>query len=265
MIKKIKINGLTINYQETNPELEDTVIFIHGNSHSLKTFEHQFSDRNLNKYRLIALDLPGHGDSSRSNDYTIPAFAELLSSFIKEKALSNYILVGHSLGGHIAIESIDVSTPKGILLFGTPPVKEVFEPAKCFKANEELGLLFKEALAEDEVLRVIKTFYHSPVDTSIDVIDIKSVDPVFKRKLVESCGKNILKNEFVLLKNFTGIISIFHGAHDCYLQKEYLAELDLPLWKNQLIEFDSGHNIHKELPEKFNLELNDFAQEAFNL
>jgi pimeloyl-ACP methyl ester carboxylesterase len=97
----------------------------------------------------------------------------------------------------------------------------------------------------------------------MDVIDIKSVDPLFITKRLESCGKNILKNDFELLKKFGGFITFFHGTHDRYLQKQYLDELDLSLWRNQFIEFDSGHNIHKEPPEEFNYELYNFHKKDF--
>jgi pimeloyl-ACP methyl ester carboxylesterase len=264
MLKQINIAGLEINYNDVSPDKNETIVFIHGNSHSSRTFEHQFKSQELSDYRIIALDLPGHGLSSKSEIYTIPFFSEILANFIEELQIKKYILIGHSLGGHIAIESLDKTTPKGIAIFGTPPVKEKFEPQLCFQPKEELGLIFKPNLNEEEALAVAKSFYNSSLDLRIDLEDILLVDQEFKTKLVESCGSNVLKNELKLLQEFNGAISILHGIHDNYLIKDYLTGLELPLWNDGLIEVPAGHNIHKEAPDQFNTELNSFAKASFN-
>ena len=56
-------------------------------------------------YRCIALDLPGHGLSSRDADYpyTISFYAETIYKCIQSLNLDKVILVGHSMGGQISI------------------------------------------------------------------------------------------------------------------------------------------------------------------
>lgn len=48
-------------WKQKNPDSKDVIIFIHGNSTSRKVFENQLSSP-LFTQRLIALDLPGHGE-----------------------------------------------------------------------------------------------------------------------------------------------------------------------------------------------------------
>ncbi|RLA00888.1 MAG: alpha/beta hydrolase, partial [Gammaproteobacteria bacterium] len=45
---------------------ETCLLFIHGNSSSKSVFSKQLSSDLAKKYRLIALDLPGHGDSDNA-------------------------------------------------------------------------------------------------------------------------------------------------------------------------------------------------------
>ena len=57
-------------------------------------------------YRCIALDLPGHGLSSReaSYPYTISFYAETIYKCIQSLNLDKVILVGHSMGGQISVK-----------------------------------------------------------------------------------------------------------------------------------------------------------------
>jgi len=57
-------------------------------------------------YTSIALDLPGHGDSGKPDWtwYTIPRFADLVADFVRDLGLRRPVLIGHSMGGTIALE-----------------------------------------------------------------------------------------------------------------------------------------------------------------
>jgi pimeloyl-ACP methyl ester carboxylesterase len=56
-------------------------------------------------HRVIALDLLGHGSSTKPrSDYSLGAFAVLLRDFLDELGIARATLVGHSLGGGIAMQ-----------------------------------------------------------------------------------------------------------------------------------------------------------------
>jgi pimeloyl-ACP methyl ester carboxylesterase len=56
------------------------------------------------RHRVIAVDLPGWGESQRRDDadYSVPAQAARLVDFMAALGLERPVLVGHSMGGHIA-------------------------------------------------------------------------------------------------------------------------------------------------------------------
>jgi len=60
----------------------------------------------LNETNVIAVDLPGMGDSDFRNNYSIKDFGKCIFSIIdKEKIgmnIENIYIVGHSLGGQVA-------------------------------------------------------------------------------------------------------------------------------------------------------------------
>jgi non-heme chloroperoxidase len=73
--KSLIVNGLTISYDDVNESKEDIIFFIHGNSQSRNIWDVQLHASQFANYRLIAFDLPGHGQSSASDnkfyDYSV--------------------------------------------------------------------------------------------------------------------------------------------------------------------------------------------------
>lgn len=57
------------------------------------------------KFRVIAPDLLGHGESAKPrSDYSLGAFAVLLRDFLDELGISQVTVVGQSLGGGVAMQ-----------------------------------------------------------------------------------------------------------------------------------------------------------------
>ena len=57
------------------------------------------------QYRVIALDLPGYGKSSKNvDDYSISFFAQTVAQLQDSLGISKAVWVGHSMGGQIAMQ-----------------------------------------------------------------------------------------------------------------------------------------------------------------
>ena len=81
----------------------DAAILIHGFGGNLNTW--MFNHEELAaQHQVYALDLPGHGRSSKHvGEGSLAGFAEALNGFIEASGLAKAHLVGHSMGGAIAI------------------------------------------------------------------------------------------------------------------------------------------------------------------
>ncbi|MDH4568268.1 alpha/beta hydrolase [Pseudomonas sp. BN414] len=100
--RQVALGDLSIHYYEGGPAKGETIVMFHGFGASKDNwlrFARPFTER----YHVIALDLPGFGESDRPNgSYDVGTQAERLESFIKTLELGKVHLVGNSMGGHIA-------------------------------------------------------------------------------------------------------------------------------------------------------------------
>ncbi|MBK6320528.1 MAG: alpha/beta hydrolase [Dehalococcoidia bacterium] len=98
--RSVKVGNLKLSYQEWGNPQAQPIIMLHGFGVSGHMFD-EFAGRMQDRYRLIALDQRGHGDSdwAEDGDYTRTAFVEDLEGFRHELGIDRFILMGHSMGG----------------------------------------------------------------------------------------------------------------------------------------------------------------------
>ena len=106
--KSIKLDFGEIVYLENSIKSDTTVVLLHGFGADKDNWNRFVAELN-NKYHIIALDLPGHGESvsTKTLGYTITHHAEMLDIFLKAKNINKIDLVGNSMGGAIALKYSD--------------------------------------------------------------------------------------------------------------------------------------------------------------
>jgi pimeloyl-ACP methyl ester carboxylesterase len=80
------------------------LLLLHGLSASHDIWEHVV-DEFAERYRVVAPDLPGHGESAKPDaPYTIDFYAGIVRTLARELDVDEAIVAGSSLGGKIALE-----------------------------------------------------------------------------------------------------------------------------------------------------------------
>jgi pimeloyl-ACP methyl ester carboxylesterase len=99
----IDINGTRVHYVDegSGPPL----VFIHGLAGQLYNFTHSLLDRLKTDYRVVIIDRPGNGYSAPPHEAAagIIEQAGLIAHFIAALGLKRPVVIGHSLGGGIAL------------------------------------------------------------------------------------------------------------------------------------------------------------------
>lgn len=96
-------NGLKIHYTDTGSHDRPAIVLVHGFSSSLHTWTNWKANLEQD-YRVITLDLPGHG-LSRAEDpelATIDRFADVVHEVTQDLGVERFTLGGNSMGGNTA-------------------------------------------------------------------------------------------------------------------------------------------------------------------
>jgi pimeloyl-ACP methyl ester carboxylesterase len=99
--KKTEVGSTAVSYFDKGEG--KTIVLIHGFAGSKLYWEKVLPDLSLNN-RVIAIDLPGHGDSEMElENYSIEDMAGLIKEFLDKLELEEVTMFGHSLGGYITL------------------------------------------------------------------------------------------------------------------------------------------------------------------
>ena len=104
-VEGVRLHVAELGLRRGSPGAEPAVVLIHGASGNMEDMRLALGERLAASHRVILIDRPGHGWSSRPADdsYASPARqAGLVSEALKQLGVRRAILVGHSWGGAFA-------------------------------------------------------------------------------------------------------------------------------------------------------------------
>jgi pimeloyl-ACP methyl ester carboxylesterase len=95
-----KLDTMRVHYQNYGED-KDAVVFIHGWSCNLNFWKANVPAF-INQSRVIAIDLPGHGESDKPQiTYSMDLFARAIDAVLQDAKVERATLVGHSLGAPV--------------------------------------------------------------------------------------------------------------------------------------------------------------------
>ncbi len=100
-----KVNGITLHYLDWGPADAPPVVLLHGITGHARGWDH-LAARLVPGRRMLALDQRGHGDSDPApdDDYRVGTMADDVAAFVGSLRIDRLALLGHSMGGRIAIK-----------------------------------------------------------------------------------------------------------------------------------------------------------------
>lgn len=97
--------GIRMHYRDEGQPNGPPLLLVHGFSASLHTWE-PWVERLGDDYRIISIDLPGHGLTRAPAGYaaSIEAFRDAVHAFTVQQGLEHFAIAGSSMGGNVAWE-----------------------------------------------------------------------------------------------------------------------------------------------------------------
>lgn len=266
--KTIPYRGQFLSIKEDGLQGATPILFLHGNSASSQTWEKQFNSFLKDKYHLFAYDFLGFGESGRSEnpaqDYDINSLTGSVIAVIQHFNLEDYFIVGHSLGGHIIVQSLDrLPGCKGIISIGAPPISSALDINKFYLTSAPTSIMFSNAFTDEALQQAEDNFFYSP-ETKAPFFksDFYSTDGKAREAIGGILGSNDFKNEVDVLSSHHVPKAFVNGKAERSINNEYYRTLGLPnTWKqpNHIIE-NSSHLPHWENADAVNQLIDEFVQ-----
>lgn len=101
--EKIEVDGCPIHYLAWGEPGRRGLVFVHGGGAHAHWWTH-VAARYAKSYRVAALDLSGHGDSGRREQYSLEGWTNEVMAVAEDAGMEGEpVLVGHSMGGFVTI------------------------------------------------------------------------------------------------------------------------------------------------------------------
>ena len=168
-----EVDGLRVRYTDLGFG-DSVVLLLHGFGGDLDNwfFNH---DALAEKHRTLALDLPGHGQSGKTiHDPSLSGMATFVSNFLDVLAVPSVHVVGHSMGGAIAMQLL-LECPETVKSLGL-----ICSAGLGPEINSDYLRGFVEAKTSHELKRVVQQLF---ADESLATLQL--IEDLLKYKLSE--------------------------------------------------------------------------------
>lgn len=245
------------------------VVMLHPNSTCRHFFKKQMEDKSLTRlYRLLAFDLPGHGDSLKADDpmsaYNFPGYAKACAKTIATLGLKKFVLLGWSLGGCVAMELLDqLPGLRGVVLTGAPPVAARMDV--MMRTFEKIPANILKIFAKPDFTPEEAALFASPIGTEKWMIEATlKTDGLARSCLAASLQAGVGRDQRELVANSKVPTALICGKLDPIIDEAYLQSLRFGnLWDMHLIE-GADHGVVYKNPAAFNPLLSAFLEKAFS-
>ena len=257
---------MTFSYKNTSINFSSegkgrTIVLLHGfleNSSMWNLISKELSK----KFRVVCIDLLGHGKTENHGYiHTMKDQAEMVIAVLKYLRLRKYILIGHSMGGYIALE-ISKLVPKnikGLCLMNSTALPDSEEK----KINRDRAI---SAVKQNHktFIRIAIPMLFSERNRAVFTSEIKNITnealKMYPQGIIAALeGMKIRKKNTSIYKNVDFPILMIIGKEDPALDYNSL----IAQTKNtnvQIIEFPDGHMSHIENKDTLISSLISFAK-----
>lgn len=117
----LDLPGDDLQVREDGPDGRPAIVMLHGFAGSIHWWT-PVAERLGDDFRLVRIDLLGHGGSAKPDDgYTIENQARLVRQALAQLGVQHALIAGHSMGGGVAtaLTELDPSRVDGLVLIGS--------------------------------------------------------------------------------------------------------------------------------------------------
>lgn len=264
ILKKQRVSsGVEIAYYDNGAGIP--IVFLHSFGHNKTLWFPQLTHFLERGYRVVAPDMPGHGDSTFDPaHHTVDRIARSYVELLGALGLQRVILAGISMGGYIALRmwAIRPELIAGLVLSNTKAEADSDEIVARRRA--QVGNIREHGLAE--FIRTgaprrlsPKTLEHRP--WVLDSITMMNFTVTAEANIATLEAMAAKPDDTATLATITVPTLITWGSDDTFIPKDAAAKLKGGIRNAQLhVIQDTGHVSNLENPTQYNRIMDDFLE-----
>lgn len=253
-VKHVIVDGLDISYDVLGSN--KPILMIHGWGSNSLTYA-DLAKKVSASHKVILIDLPGFGSSQTpSVAWDLKKYAEFLEKFLKKIGVDNlYGLIGHSLGGRIAIyaQSHGKLNSDRLILLASHGIASQRDPrVLAFKILSKTGKAVSQILPKSKRESLKRNLYQKAGST-----DYLNTSPAMKGTFL-----NIIKQDLKAdAKNIPTKTLLIYGSKDDMTPVKFgeLFDKAIPDSKLKIIP-EAGHYVHLDYPQEVTKLTEDFLR-----
>lgn len=257
------------HYLEWGARENPPVLLLHGGNQSAHSWD-LVSLHLADRYRVVAPDQRGHGDSewSRESDYTLGALARDAAALIRDRGLERPIVVGHSMGGMVALllaklhpellrALVIVDVAPELSERGTAVIRDFVTRNVEFDDPEE----FLDRVARYDPFRKREHMARTLKYNLLRRADGKYVSKHDRRRLDNPFGDERVGLECVRVFDFPALV--VRGGESAVLEADAAERFAAALPRGRLVTIPAcGHNVHSQNTPGFLAAVGPFLEAA---
>lgn len=241
------------------------IVLLHGFLENLTMWD-TIATQLSQKYRVVCIDLLGHGQTeSIGYVQTMTEQATMVKAVLNHLKLSKYILIGHSMGGYVALAFADLypNNIKGVCLLNSTSLAD----SSTKKSDRDKAILLVKQNHKTLIKVAIPALFSKKnKDTFKEVIKdtLKEALKTSKQGVIAALeGMKTRKDLTPTLNNKNLKTLVFVGKHDTAIDTNALLKVYETNTNKQLITLQDAHMGHIESEAAVLTHLSAFARFCF--
>ncbi|TRZ48791.1 alpha/beta hydrolase [bacterium] len=244
----LSADKVPIAYAVYGPATDPAVVFVHGWSCDSRYWHNQIPYFSK-KYRVITIDLAGHGNSGFGRKtYTTEAFGQDVAAVLRQLDVKKAVLVGHSMGGEIILYAAKISPERVIGLVGVDTLEDL-----GMVYPDEVKNSIYEPIAADFVPKVqefVRSMFPANADKALVDAIVRDMSSAPQEVALSSMKEYFKVSDPELIKGLRAPLKSVNSdlwPTNVDGNKKLVPSYEMALMKGH------GHFIMLEAPDEFNV------------
>ena len=214
------------------------------------------------EFRVHGLDLPDHGQSLWLSDASLPAYAACVSDWMADHGIDHAHVIGHSLGGKVAME-LALTAPSKLGQLVVADIAPVAYPrghqaiiaaleavqSSAFRSRADAEAILRESIEDPGVIGYLLMSLKAEAGVYQWRFNLEGLAAAYSR-LGEAPSDT---------GEFAGPSLFLRGAQSSYVLPEHEDTIKRRFPASALVTIDrAGHWLHVDQPQTFNQQVRDF-------